>query len=102
MLRGRFKAALDLTPPGHLQADASREWERLAPLLAKAGIIVETDLAGLAILCTLRAEERRTKPTDPRWLELVHELLEWEQAYLLTPAARAKAGYVPPPGGAAS
>ena len=43
--------ALDLTPPRGLSTPGRAEWRRVAPMLARLGILTETDAAALRAYC---------------------------------------------------
>jgi P27 family predicted phage terminase small subunit len=54
-------AALEAStaPPAWLEASAKKEWRRLAPLLAKNGLLSELDVDALTAYCITFAEWRR-------------------------------------------
>lgn len=43
--------ALDLTPPAELSAEAVPQWNRIAPMLAKCGVLKQSDRDILAHYC---------------------------------------------------
>ncbi len=42
---------VDLAPPAWLAAEAQEEWSRLAPMLARLGVLTESDVSALSAYC---------------------------------------------------
>src|SRR5437899_2154383 len=49
------RPALGAKAPGWMTIGARREWDALAPMLDRLGVLAETDAEALAELCTARA-----------------------------------------------
>src|SRR5262245_44167589 len=69
LLRGTYRAsrapknepkpaAENLPAPDHLTGDARAEWERIAPELAKVGLLTRIDQTALALYCEFYADWR--------------------------------------------
>jgi P27 family predicted phage terminase small subunit len=50
--------AADFTPPAWLERAAKLQWRRLAPLLARNGLLSELDFDALAALCVVTVQWR--------------------------------------------
>lgn len=92
--RNRFPRALDPTAPAWLDPEGREVWLELVPALVRAGLVVEVDGAGLAILCWLVASARRCASSDSlpckTEVALLAEVRAWLDCFLCTPAARAR------------
>jgi len=102
--------------PPHLSEDAKREWERVAPLLEKLGLLSEIDRGALALYCQawgrwLEAEEALKKygvmvkspngfPMQSPYLALANKAMEQMRAMLtefgMSPSSRTRAQALPP------
>lgn len=100
----------ELTPPSWLHMDAAAEWTRLAPMLARLGVLTETDTDALAAYCEafttwkLATVELRARglvvtgedgtPRLSPYVKLAETALTQVRAFLvefgLTPSSRAR------------
>jgi len=102
----------NLEPPAWLDADAQTEWNRVAPLLARLGVLTETDGDALAAYCeaftTWKAATQRLRqfglvikrskvPGDvviSPYVKIAHHAMAQMRAFLvefgMTPSSRAR------------
>jgi phage terminase small subunit len=79
-------------PPSFLNAQAKREFRRLAALLTGAGILTEPALGPLAVLCALHADianawKRGASPTAA----MIAQYRSLCSDFAMTPASRSRA-----------
>jgi len=100
-------------PPAWLDPDARAEWERIAPMLTRLGVLTETDADALAAYCEAwvtwkQATERMRKfgmvvkrsskdgelPVISPYVKIAHHAMGQLRAFLvefgMTPSARAR------------
>ena len=109
-LSGRTPPARgELTPPAWLDDDAKAEWQRLAPVLGRLGVLTETDADALCAYCeawttwkqaTQKVRQfgmvitgKRDEPMMSPYVKIAHQALTQMRALLsafgMTPSARA-------------
>lgn len=86
-------------PPAWLDGRALEVFGEWAPEAAKAGTLTPLDLSGFAVLCTLQAHVEALTELPLQHdggraplLEVADLLLQYLDAYLMTPASRAEKG----------
>jgi P27 family predicted phage terminase small subunit len=101
----------DLTPPDWIEGEARAEWERLAPMLARLGVLTETDMGALSAYCeawatwkgatqqirkwgmVLKAKEGELPVVSP-YVKIAHNALMQMRGLLvefgMTPSSRAR------------
>jgi phage terminase small subunit len=83
-------------PPSWLPLAARKEWDVLAPMLLRLGVLTETDAEACAELCTGRALLHK-QAQEGKWsTELWRAVQAMEARFGLTPADRARIEVKPP------
>jgi len=103
-------AALGPAPPAWLADDARAEWQRLAPMLARLGVLTETDADALAAYCEawvtwkqatqklrqfgMVVKGKHELPTTSPYVRIAHHAMTQMRAFLvefgMTPSSRAR------------
>jgi P27 family predicted phage terminase small subunit len=58
---------VDLTPPDWLDGEAKAEWDRLAPMLGRLGVLTETDTGALTAYCEAWATWKGATQQIRKW-----------------------------------
>ncbi|MBP5461856.1 MAG: phage terminase small subunit P27 family [Lachnospiraceae bacterium] len=61
----QMPTAVNIKPPAYLMPDAKKEWKRLAPVLASAGVLTLADMASFSAYCQAYAH----------WIEAEKQLM---------------------------
>jgi P27 family predicted phage terminase small subunit len=109
---------LDVAAPDWLTAEAAAEWDRLAPLLARIGVLTESDRSALAAYteawatwreatANIRQRGMVVMPKDGQipvvspYVKIAHDALLHMRGFLvefgLTPSSRVRVHATPPP-----
>lgn len=108
---------VDLEPPAWLDVEAQAEWQRVAPMLRRLGVLTESDVAGLLGYCeawatwkaatqqirkwgmVLKAKDGAVPVVSP-YVKIAHDALMHMRAFLvefgMTPSSRARVHAVKP------
>jgi phage terminase small subunit len=87
---GPFEKRAAPSPPSALKGEALAEWNRVAPTLAKLGLLKPEDRAALSTYCM--AWEMLVDPATSKttWFQASRELRAWAVQFGLTPTSEQK------------
>lgn len=82
--------ALDLTPPPELSAEAVPQWNRIAPMLARCGVLKQSDRELLTLFCEGYAAHLAAVRAGKINVGLIGQLRQMLGEMGMTPSARSR------------